>query len=208
MKYLIAIPCMDMIHTSFFSAMMNLRKPETTEISVCCSSLIYDARNILAKKALDEGFDYILWLDSDMTFEPDLMERFVAEVQEGRDFVAGLYFKRKTPIKPCIYTGCGLKLDENGNKVSFAASYIDYPKDQVFEIAAAGLAAVMTSTSMIDKIYKQFGLPFSPIVGFGEDLSFCVRAREAGYQLWCDSRIKVGHSALTIIGEDNWEASN
>jgi len=207
MKFLIAIPCMDTVYTSFFSAMMNLRKPENTEISVCCSSLIYDARNILAKKAIDAGFTHILWLDSDMTFEPDMMERFVADIEEGRDFVAGLFFKRKPPVKPCIYTGCGLKRDENGNNVPFAVNYMDYPKDQVFEIAAAGFGAVMMSTAMIEKVHEHFGLPFSPAAGFGEDLSFCVRAKELGYPLYCDSRIKVGHTAMLTVSEDNWEAA-
>ena len=66
MRTLIAVPCMDMVHTVFMASLLQLNKPEGTEIAVSSSSLVYDARHSLAKKALNEGFDRILWIDSDM----------------------------------------------------------------------------------------------------------------------------------------------
>ena len=27
----------------------------------------------------------------------------------------------------------------------------------------------------------------------GEDVSFCLDAKEAGYEIWCDPRVRVGH---------------
>ena len=47
---------------------------------------------------------------------------------------------------------------------------------------------------------------FAPIPGYGEDVSFCLRARKAGFRLWCDSRIKIGHIASTTVTEETFQA--
>ena len=33
----------------------------------------------------------------------------------------------------------------------------------------------------------------------GEDVSFCLDAKQAGYQIWCDPRIRVGHEKTRVI---------
>ena len=33
----------------------------------------------------------------------------------------------------------------------------------------------------------------------GEDVSFCLDAKEAGYEIWCDPRIRVGHEKTRVI---------
>lgn len=196
MRTLIAIPCMDMIHTYFFASILSLRKPEGTEIAVSGSSLVYDARNTLAHKAVSEGFDRVLWLDSDMHFAPDLMERLAADMDQGFEFVSGLYFTRKIPIEPCVYEVCH---DVYGKPT--ATAFREIP-DGLFEVEAAGFGAVMMTTELIRKVGR---LPFFPQEGYGEDLSFCRRARAAGATLYCDGRIKADHIGQTFINEQNWK---
>ena len=199
MRTMIAVPCMDMVHTLFFSSMMNLHKPEGTEIAVSCSSLVYNARNLLAKKAIDEGFDRVLWLDSDMVFDADLMDRLSADMDKGLQYVCGLFFTRKNPLKPCIYKYMGNRTNENGEEAPAADPYTDYPREQVFPVDGSGFAAVMMTTDLIRKCGPS---PFFPIMGFGEDFTFCLRAREAGATLWCDSAAKVAHIGQSLATED------
>ena len=33
----------------------------------------------------------------------------------------------------------------------------------------------------------------------GEDVSFCLDAKEAGFEIWCDPRIRVGHEKTRVI---------
>ena len=73
MRTLIAIPCMDMVHTIFLRAILGLNQVGECQYAISCSSLIYDARNNLAKQAIKEGYDYMMWFDSDMDFQPDFM---------------------------------------------------------------------------------------------------------------------------------------
>ena len=63
MRTMIAIPCMDMVHTLFFASFVAMNKPEGTEVAIASCSLIYEARHTLAKKAIDDGFDRVMWLD-------------------------------------------------------------------------------------------------------------------------------------------------
>lgn len=199
MRYLIAIPCMDTVHSLFMSSLLAMRRPEGTEVGISCSSLIYDSRNTLAAKAINEGFDRVLWLDSDMVFDPDLMERLIADMDMGYGIVSGLYFTRKKPIKPCVYKSV-VRLENGQTRVT---PYTDYPADTIFEAAGAGMGVMMTSVDAIAAT-GQDSRPFSPIDGFGEDFSFEIKARAAGYKTYCDSRIKAGHIALTVIDEDWW----
>ena len=199
MRTLIAVPCMDMVHTLFFSSVMNLHKPEGTEIAVSCSSLVYNARNMLAKRAIDEGFDRVLWLDSDMVFDADLLDRLSADMDKGLQYVCGLFFTRKNPLKPCIYRYLGNRENENGEEVPAADPYTDYPREQVFPVDGSGFAAVMMTTDLIRKCGQS---PFFPIMGFGEDFTFCLKAREAGATLWCDSTVKVAHIGQSLATED------
>lgn len=205
MKTLIAVPCMDMVYTSFTKALLSLERVGDTRVSFVCSSLIYDARNSLAKQAVMEGYDRVLWLDSDMVFEPNLLARLTKHIDEGKEFVSGIFFKRKPPFTPVIYSKVAVERDEEkGITISIADPYLDYPKDSVFEVAGCGLGAVMMTTDLINRVAQTFGLPFSPILGLGEDLSFSLKVKNIGAQIWCDSRIKVGHTGFGNITEETY----
>lgn len=197
MKYLVAVPCMDMLQTPFVCSLLAMPLFQNTEITFGANSLIYDTRNQLAEKAINAGIDRILWLDSDMTFKPDLAQRLAARMDEGCEYVSGLYMTRKRPIKPTIFRTLTAEPPK-------AESYDDYPKDQLFEIAGSGFGGVMMTTDLIKHVGDVFGLPFSPILGLGEDLSFCLRAAALGHKMYCDSSVKMGHIAFMDITEDTF----
>lgn len=201
MKTLIAIPALDMIHTVFFKSVIGMDKVGETAFTLTQSSLVYDARNTLARKAIDDKCDRILWLDSDMEFQPDLMKRLSADIDDGYEMVCGIFFKRKAPIMPVVYKDVGYFTKDN-EVTPVAIPYEDYPKDQIFEIKGCGFGAVMMTVELLNRVVAEFGAPFSPILGFGEDLSFCKRVTHIGGKMYCDSRIKVGHIGSGVITEE------
>ena len=102
MKTLIAIPCMDALDVRFVESLTRLQGVGEVDIAFQPSSLIYHARNNLAMKAIEGRYDYTMWLDSDMVFEPDLMQRMFDSL--GNDyFLTALYFSRRSPYKPSIW---------------------------------------------------------------------------------------------------------
>lgn len=203
MKTLIAIPCMDMVHTPFMKSLLGLDRVGDTRFAISCSSLIYDARNTLAKQAVTENYDRVLWLDSDMDFNPDLLKMLSKDMDEGRDLVSGIYFKRRAPVKPVIYKEVGYFHHED-EVTPIAVSYEDYPRDSIFPIEGCGFGGCLVSADLIKKVADKYGLPFSPIMGFGEDLSFCMRAKTIGAEMFCDSSVKLGHVGLGTITEDTF----
>lgn len=197
-KILIAVPCMDMVHATFAQSLASLNKVGQCAVAFNACSLIYDSRNKLAAKAMKDEFDYVLWLDSDMVFSPDILEKLIAD---DKDIVSGLYFRRSHPYSPVIYKDSELK---DGRLVW--SDYTDYPKEELFKVAGAGFGCVLMKTDVIFDMAGKFGDWFTPLYSSGEDLAFCYRARELGYEIWCDSRIRCGHMSHQMITEDFYEA--
>ena len=202
MKTLIAIPCGDFVHTEFTRAILGMKMIDKCQVSFAQGSLIYDARNQLAQIALSGGYDRVLWLDSDMGFPTDLMERLFADLDEGREMVTGLYFTRKAPIKPTCYKE--LYLTQDGMYAMPHCDEITEWGDEVFEVAGCGFGAVAMTTELLKKVVDKFVLPFTPVSGFGEDLSFCLRAADVGAKIWCDPRPKLTHVGLGYFTEDTF----
>lgn len=201
-KYLIAVPCMSSMLTPFVSSLVRMQRVGASKVSFLSNSLVFDARNMLAAEALDDEVDRVLWLDSDMGFSIDLMQRMADDLDSGLDCVSCIYVKRKFPTGPCIYDKV-VRDDTHPNGI--ARVYSDYPKDQLFEIAGCGFGAVMMDAKMLKDVYDTYGQPFNPIPnGLSEDLAFCWRAGQLGYKLHCDSRIKVDHIGLFPYREDHY----
>ena len=199
-RTLIAVPCMDMVHTDFMRCLIDLEKPEGTNYTVIKNTVIYEARNMIAQNAIRYGFDRVLWLDSDMIFPKDTLLRLAAEMDTGKDFVTGVYFSRTENTKPVLYSSVNFELREN-EAITDSKRYEDYPANTVFECAGAGFGCVMTSVELLKRMVNRYGAPFSPLMGLGEDLSFCFRAAQNGEKMYCDSRIKLGHIGQHIYGE-------
>lgn len=201
MKTLIAIPCMDQVAAPFAQSLAMLNKDGECMITMVVNSLIYDSRNKIAAQALQLGVDAVLWLDSDMTFLPDTLQKMTKHLQEGKDVVTGLYFRRRKPFTPVIFSE--LDLAENG-QISFE-NYLNYPKNSVFEVAACGFGCVMTRTSVLQTMLDARQPWFDPINGMGEDIAFCWRATQLGYKIYCDSTIQCNHVGQLMVNEAFYE---
>ena len=204
MKTLIAIPCMDKVDTPFFLSVVGMETEGDVQYVTAVSSLIYDARNHLAKIAVDGGFDRVLWLDSDMVFEKDLFKRLSARLDEGYDIVSGLYFTRKPPINPVAYSDFAFEQTEAGLEPT-CVPYKDYPKNEIFQVAGVGFGCVMLKAKVLSDVLNEFGRPFSPNDYFGEDISFCQRATALGYRIYVDPAIKLAHIAMVPVTEETYK---
>ena len=199
---LITIPSMDMVPMLFAQSLAMLEKPGPTGLMTQISSLIYSARNTLAKGAIKKDSARTFWLDSDMVFPTGTLVHMSKVLDELGDkaILSGLYFRRTPPYTPVIYEY--LDFDSAGN--CRWDEFTSIPED-VFEIAACGFGCVLAPTQVFKDVYEKFGDMFSPIYGTGEDLSFCWRARQCGWKFYCDPRIVLGHYGRTVINRAYWE---
>ena len=202
MKTMIAVPCMDSVQTEFCQSLCNMRRPGSYTHAFHSCSLIYQARNQLGQLAVTEKTDFVLWLDSDVIF-PDTLMIDLMEDLKGRDIVTAIYHMRRPPYMPVIWSKLrmGLTAEERESEV-----VIEYPEDELFEVEGCGFGAVMMRTEVLKTVLDKYNNLFEPISGYGEDLSFCLRARGCGYKIWCDPRIQVGHKAGTIVTKETFKA--
>ena len=207
MKTLIAVPSHDYNHADFTRCLMNLEMPEETSFTLITNTLIYNARTLIANNAVELGFDRVLWIDSDMTFSPDALIRLSEDMDKGLDMVCGLYFTRKIPIIPGIQNELHWQIKEDGWVDTDCRCFTDYPENSLFEIACCGFGCVMTSGRLLKDMNEKYGAPFYPLMGMGEDTTFCWRATQNGYKIFCDSSVKIGHLGLYEFNEETWRAN-
>ena len=207
MKIFVAIPCMDMMYSRTANCLLSLLPPEDAVLchGFAVGSLVYDARNRLMDAAIKDGFDYILWVDSDMIFPPESLQMLYADMQETKaDVVTGFYVSRKPPIQPVIYSKCREDKDDDGNDAIVVRKYMDYPRNELFPVEAMGFGLCLMKTEFVKKLMDTVGPPCIPIPGLGEDLSFCVHANKAKGKMFCDSRIRCQHIGTYEYGEDDF----
>lgn len=200
MRTLIAVPCMDMVATGFCQSLAMLKKVGDCYVTHVAGSLIYDSRNKIAAKAIQLECDYVMWFDSDMIFEPNTLERLMADIKD-KDFVSGVYYRRSGNYSPVLYKD--LIRHEDGTVEAIA---FDSIPDEMFTAAGVGFGCVLTSTAMLLDMAAKYKDWFTPNGKLGEDLSFCERARNMGYEIWVDPKIKCGHVGHIIVNEGFFEA--
>lgn len=201
MKVFIAIPCMDTLSARFAQCLVNLvnnKHDFDVEVGFHIGSLVYDSRNKLAERAINSDCDYILWLDSDMTFMPDTLDIMVKELEDNNyEILAGMYYRRRPPFTPTLFKE--LRIMPTGT----VAREFDEIPEEIFEVAGCGFGCVLMKRNVLWNVLCNHGYMFSPIDNVGEDLSFCWRARMCGHKIYCDPTIALGHEVKTIITKSN-----
>ena len=97
MRLLIGVPTLDYVHTEFMRcliALINRLRDDniTFDVDIESGTLVYLARERIAHKAVNEGYTHVLWLDSDMVFNADLLDDLMFS---GEAFVSGVYHARR-----------------------------------------------------------------------------------------------------------------
>jgi GT2 family glycosyltransferase len=126
--------------------------------------------------------DALLFIDSDMEFQPDLYDRLKAI--EG-DIVCGLFWTKRIPSFPTAMRK--VKMEDGTDSL---ANII--PTGKVVEIDACGMAATLIRRPVLQS--ERFRYPaFKHLGSIGEDYFFCLHARDAGFTIRCDTSLKVAH---------------
>ena len=125
MKILIAVPCMDQVPFTFAQSLAVLEKIGECKLAMKAGSLIYTSRNSLAMMAIQMDADFVFWLDSDMVFEPDVLDRLLKHFESPDvDMVTGVYFRRVSPFTPVSFAELGTDWNSGHNQSSADISCI------------------------------------------------------------------------------------
>ena len=191
MRLLIAIPSTDYMHADFVKSLCGLttelnRKRVAYDIGLQTGTLVYIARNRLANKAVNENFTHVLWFDSDMVFNPTILDDLMFC---GKEMVCGAFVSRRPPYGSCVYSS--IKKDQIEKVKDFGT--------KPFQVDGCGFACVLTTTELIRAVQQKFGTAFQPTDYYGEDLAFCWRVGQIGREIWCEPTARCGHIAHVPI---------
>lgn len=145
---------------------------------------IAENRSYCVFKAINEGCTHILFIDDDMTFPADTLEQMLSLEKE---IVGVNSYSRKLPLTSTV----GF-IDENGD---LAKTPEEIPEEP-FTAYHIGMGVALIDMSVFSKIQKpwfRFETAQTGQTLNGEDGWFCDRARDAGYEIWVDPRLSIGH---------------
>ena len=157
-------------------------------------------------------YDYQLWIDSDIVFNSQkfwqLCDLAVPAEGEERDITAGWYCTEDGQTSSVAHW-----LDEedfrgNGGVMNHETLETMANRQKPFTVDYTGFGWVMIKNGVFenDKMAYPWFAPKMQVFESGEvqdmcgeDVSFCLDAKEAGYEIWCDPRIRVGHEKTRVI---------
>lgn len=196
MKVLIGIPSVDYIHYKFAESLSKLiLKMKTDNIDVDVKfqgdTNVHLGRDAIVTAAINGGYSHVLWLDADMVFDDDIFEKLSSS---EKDFISGICHARRPPFRSCLFKSLTPLVNRYDNT---------YPKE-IFEVGGCGFGCVLIKTSILEAVKRKHQQPFLPSLAFGEDLMFCVRAKELGYKIFANPDVVIGHISQKVIYSEDY----
>lgn len=194
MKILLGIPTNRGIKSKTVKSLLDMVAYSQHDFVIVMATEGYttaENRNYLAVQALRENADYLMMVDDDMTFPKDTLEKLLA-VEQGIVGVASN--SRALPLSTTVS-----RMDAEGNYVhpdTLTEEEKELPKEP-FKAYGVGGGVILIDTNVFRVIDRPWFLfTPDPVTGqmlIGEDQYFCNRAKEKGYEIWCDPTITIGH---------------
>jgi hypothetical protein len=198
-KLAVLIPCRDMLHSAHAHCLASMVKLNTsngldTHIVMDSSTVLLTQRQRLAVEAQNIGAEYMLWLDSDISFPATTALRLLAH---NEPVVAANYVRRQLPAKGVAYP----KIGDWQNPLPFE------PADKLMPVEGIGMGCMLVKTSILDEIEKPwFEFHYTPESNdhLGEDMDFCMKISNAGYTIKVDTNLsmELRHLGTWAFGPD------
>jgi hypothetical protein len=183
----------------------------------CGSTGVTMARNVTVKTWLDSGnydAEWLWWVDTDMGWEPDALERLMAIADPvQRPVVGGLCFGLRHQMDDGLhgryYTSFPTVYDigETEDRVGFQPRY-GYKPNTVQQVAATGSAFLLVHRSVFEKVRAAYGdhwydnIPHPKAEWpLGEDVSFCLRCTTLDIPIFIDTAVKTNHHKEFYVDE-------
>lgn len=192
MKIFLCIPSGDYAQMNFMSSVMDMGNhtisiPNSTlhRVNIQSSNITYN-RNKMTDYALRNGADWLLFIDSDMVFPPYTLDRLLSH---NKDIIGIVARKRSYPFESI---GTLIKSEDIGSTES------------LLQMSRIGAGVLLIRA----EVFKKITLPWwrnqyedGILEEMGEDIYFCEKAKEAGYEIWADMLLssQIGHMGVNTV---------
>ncbi len=180
LKIAIGVPTNRLIKPKTAHSILNLVAHSKYDYEIIISTRGYNTsenRNHIAAKSINAGCTHLFFVDDDMIIPPDTLDRLLAH---DKDIVGGVY---KT------------KYEQQED----VAEYFDDKREDFMKVKALGTGCLLIKTDVFKKLPQPwFKYEWYPngMVKRSHDWIFCEDAINAGYDVWADRTLEIGHIGL------------
>jgi hypothetical protein len=182
-----------MVHTMYSYDLVNmvayhtLNTNDAVSLKISQGTLIANQRAELSLDAMAEGCTHILFIDSDMRFPQDMIERLL---KHDLDIVATNCARRRMPTGPTAQL-----YKENGDR---ELVWTMPESTGLQEVGSVGMGVMLIKKNVFAALSEPwFETPWRVDKrGYiGEDVFFCQKAAAAGFKIWIDHDVskEIGH---------------
>ena len=150
-------------------------------------------------------YDYQLWIDSDIIFNS---AQFLQLVLMQKDIAAGWYMTEDGRTTSVAHWLEEQDFRTNGGVMNHETGESMQKRRKPFTVDYTGFGWVLIKNGVFE--HEEMKYPwFAPKMQefesgevqdmCGEDVSFCLDAIAAGFDIWCDTNIRVGHEKTRVI---------
>jgi GT2 family glycosyltransferase len=185
----------------------------------CGTDGLVDSRNKLVAAFLAEDTaDWLFWIDTDMGFAPDTIDRLMAAADPvDRPVVGGLCFTQREEesdgmggwrcrATPTVFDWTVL---EDTGQMGFSVRW-NYAPDTLVRVAGTGSACVLIHRSVFEKVQAEYGTWYDRVPNttmgqvISEDLSLCLRACALDIPIHVHTGVKTTHQKTLWLAEDDY----
>jgi len=155
-------------------------------------------------------YDYQLWIDNDIVFTPEkfwqLCDLAVPAEGEERQIAAGWYATEDGHTTSVAHWLEEDDFRKNGGVMNHETVESMGKRNKPFTVDYTGFGWLLVKKGVFENMEYPWFAPKMQVFESGavqdmcgEDVSFCLDAKEQGIDTWCDPRIRVGHEKTRVI---------
>ena len=162
------------------------------------------------------NYDYQLWIDSDIVFNTEKFwqlcymalpapDEETGEVAE-KQIAAGWYCTEDGHTTSVAHWLEEDDFRKNGGVMNHETIESISKRRKPFTVDYTGFGWVLIKNGVFENLEYPWFAPKMQVFESGsvqdmcgEDVSFCLDAKEQGHEIWCDPRIRVGHEKIRVI---------
>ena len=189
----VCTPARDMVHANYTFCLVNMvafhtiNTMDAVALKINQGTLIQNQRADLCLEAMGEGCSHVLFIDSDMTFPQDMVQRLLAH---DKDIVATNCARRRMPTGPTAQR----TLPDGSRELIYTMP----ESTGLEEVESIGMGVMLIKRKVFESLTEPwFETPWrTDKRGYiGEDVFFCRKAAAAGFRIYIDHDVskEIGH---------------
>lgn len=189
------------------ASLFNLRRPCHIGFLMVTGHLINTTRNVAVQQMLAGDWTHLFFVDDDNPFPRDTLEKFL---EADKDIVSAPIVTRR-PNAEGKHELCAFYAEWHGDVQGLNRIVAFRDEGYLQKVDACGMACTLIKRKVLETVSEQYhqqafewttfllndpikrrGKLISRQVA-GEDCAFCMRATDAGFEVWLDTRIRPLH---------------